>query len=190
MIGPSLIEISSDEIILVGMIAAIFTIKSWTPQFQMHLRWRVVNARKNHPSHLISPGPTQGLARYILETRNITYTTKLAYIRHLHRKNMPRWIVSGCKIAFLISLLADFPWARSRISALQGEGCFFYTHYSLCKSREALFFHFREKLCQKLKVMRLRMDRQGFNTFYYTIESFQKLRATALLRTLWVGRWN
>ena len=173
------------------MIAAIFTIKSWTPQFQMHLRWRVVNARKNHPSYLISPGPTQGLARYILGTRNIMYTTKLAYIRHLHRnypchqvKNMPRWIVSGCKIAFLMSLLADFPWARSRISALQGEGCFFYTHYSLCKSCEALFFHFREKLCQKLKVMRLRMDRQGFNTFYYTIESFQSFRATALLHTL------
>ena len=179
------------------MIAAIFTIKSWTPQFQMHFRWRVVNARKNHPSYLISPGPTQGLARYILGTRNIMYTTKLAYIRHLHRnhpchqvKNMPRWIVSGCKIAFLMSLLADFPWARSRISALQGEGCFFYTHYSLCKSCEALFFHFREKLCQKLKVMRLRMDRQGFNTFYYTIESFQKFRATALLPTLWAGRWN
>ena len=35
--------------------------------------------------------------------------------------------------------------------------------------------------------MRLRMDRQGFNTFYYTIESFQKFRATALLYTLWVG---
>ena len=135
--GLSLIEISSDKIILVGMIAAIFTIKSWTPPFQMHLRWRVVNARKNHPSCLISPGPTQGLARYILGTRNIMYTTKLASIRHLHRhhlchqgKNMPRWIVSGCKIAFLMSLLADFPWARSRISALQGEGCFF-THIIL-----------------------------------------------------------
>ena len=35
--------------------------------------------------------------------------------------------------------------------------------------------------------MRLRMNRQGFNTFYYTIESFQKFRATALLYTLWVG---
>ena len=88
MIGPSLREISSDDIILVGMIAAIFTIKSWTPQFQMHLRWRVVNARKNHPSHLISPGPTQGLVRYILGTRNIMYTNKLAYIRHLHRPSL------------------------------------------------------------------------------------------------------
>ena len=150
MIGPSLIEISSDDIIFVGVIAAIFTIKSWTPQFQMHLRRRVVNARKNHPSHLISPGPTQGLARYILETRNITYTTKLAYICHLHRKNIPRWIVSGCKIAFLISLLADFPWARSRISALQGEGCFLHTLFSLQEFRGSLF-PFKGKIMSKVE---------------------------------------
>ena len=139
------------------MIAAIFTIKSWTPPFQMHLRWRVVNARKNHPSCLISPGPTQGLARYILGTRNIMYTTKLASIRHLHRhhlchqgKNMPRWIVSGCKIAFLMSLLADFPWARSRISALQGEGCFF-THIILSARVVRLSFSILGKIMSKVE---------------------------------------
>ena len=151
--------------------------------------WRVVNARKNHPSHLISPGPTQGLARYILETRNIMYTTKLAYTRHLHRNHLCLCVElsQGVKLPSWYPYLLISHGLALGLVHYRERGVFFYTHYSLCKSREALFFHFREKLCQKLKVMRLRMDRQGFNTFYYTIESFQKFRATALLYTLWVG---
>ena len=120
--------------------------------------------------------------------RNIMYTNKLAYIRYLHRPSLsPRKellcrieLSQGVKLPSLYPYLLISHGLALGLVHYREKGVFFYTHYSLCKSFEALFFHFRKKLCQKLKVMRLRMDRQGFNTFYYTIESFQKFRATAL----------